>query len=142
MIDYQILKWDSNFFGINVAKITVVNFTKQLKNLIIELEKEGTIGLIYVFSKNKIIDEDCFLSKYNGNLVDEKIFFLKDRLINHSKNINVTEFEQSMNFQSLISLAIQSGKYSRFNVDKNIKKNDFIKLYEKWITNSVEKKNM
>jgi len=44
-----------------------------------------------------------------------------------------------MSSNELEKLSIQSGKYSRYSVDKNIKRDKFEKLYTIWIKRSIGK---
>ena len=41
------------------------------------------------------------------------------------------------NYKKLLNLALLSGQYSRFNTDKNFTKEEFIRLYKKWLSNSI-----
>ena len=51
----------------------------------------------------------------------------------------VKPYASSMRIGDLERLAVQTGEYSRFNVDPNFPKEKFIELYKTWIRNSVRK---
>jgi len=135
---YQILKWDSDFFGIKVAKITEPELTEvDLSNIILDIRQKG-VKLVYWAAS----DEYNFAKKLGGILVDKKTTFAIDL-----KNLNLKDdysdiveaYSPDMNTRELKDLAIQSGKYSRFAVDPNFKREKFIALYETWIKQSISK---
>ena len=137
---YQILNWDSNFFGIKVAKITKLNLsTDNLKNILSEL-KQKSVKLVYWASEKEC---DYEIKQLGGNLVDIKTTFAVDldnlNLPDHDSPSIVEPYSRSMPISDLEDLAIQSGEYSRFAVDPNFKRESFIALYKIWINRSVSK---
>ena len=131
------LEWDSNFFGYNVGKVIVSdykNFNKKEFQSQIE-----NYRLLYVYSKHKII--------INGfKLVDKKITFSQKlsnlRMSNSAFDKEIRTFDKNQDqLNDLKELAIESGVYSRFNIDKNFSNNEFKKLYNEWILSSLSKKN-
>ena len=128
----------SNFFGYNVGKI-VISDPKYFNKLEFQSEIEN-YNLIYVYSKHEV--------NINGfKLVDEKVTFSQN--LSNLKNIG-NEFDKEIRIfnenqdqlNDLKELAIESGVYSRFNIDKNFSNNEFQKLYNEWILNSLSKKNV
>ena len=81
------------------------------------------------------------LKSASGLLVDKKVTFFKE--ISETDNITGSQFIKSYNrdyvSDKLKSIALQSGIYSRFNVDPNFKNREFEKLYTEWISKSVQK---
>ncbi|GAB3328025.1 hypothetical protein GCM10027429_02430 [Marivirga atlantica] len=129
------LEWDSEFFNLEVGKLIIQNSIPS--NFLKELSK---FQLVYIFSENKI-------SEIDDLLVDKKtILTLK---LDDSKEFKVKETNgiiepfdiKKHDTSTLIDLAIQSGIYSRFNLDPNIDDLLFKKLYRKWILNSIDKVN-
>ncbi len=120
------LDWDSDFFGFEVGEIIDDNdlndandfqllILKQIDNKTIEIENfENT------FAETKVI-----FSKKLQNTID-KI------------TISDTDFEP-LQADDLYDLAYESGKQSRFLLDKNFGENKFKDLYKKWIDNSLNK---
>jgi dTDP-4-amino-4,6-dideoxy-D-galactose acyltransferase len=124
------LDWDSEFFGYEVGKLEldiIENF-----NLESFYQESKKFKLVYVFS----ID---FLDFKGFNLVDKKVTLYQEINTKVIANNNMIEsFDIKIhNYQQLKELAIESGMYSRFNIDKNFKNNEFLKLYNRWIENSV-----
>lgn len=137
---FQILDWDSQLFGYKVAKINTPNLeSDKLKKLLSELSRIN-IRLVYWFvdPKNEISNK---AAEYDdGLLVDSKITYIIDidnyhsRAIDHQHIFSYTL--KSLNKQ-LLSLAFQSGSYSRFKLDKNFMRNEYNKLYTIWIEKSL-----
>ncbi|HEY5464292.1 MAG TPA: GNAT family N-acetyltransferase [Hanamia sp.] len=131
--DFEILQWDSDFFNFKVAKIK--NDVLLKGDFFEKLYKEN-VQLAYYSSKTKLTETSN--EYYNLNLVDEKITFLKE--IEISSLMSKTEsYLEKYPGKKLIELAIESGIYSRFNVDPKIGRKKFEELYTQWIIKSVSK---
>ena len=134
MIKY--LEWDSNFLGFRVGSISQLNteiLEHELGNAKLEKYK-----LIYLFAEADCFLSEDFLQKYNGKLVDRKVLYvheLSDQAIaNHDQTNLYTSPEVS---DDLLRFAYESGKYSRFKLDKNFTPEVFTNMYKLWIENSV-----
>jgi dTDP-4-amino-4,6-dideoxy-D-galactose acyltransferase len=133
MILIERVNWDSDFFGYAVGKTTFENekdldldtFRKEAKNY----------KLIYIYSKELI---DCC----EFWLADKKVVLCRGNISMESNTDirnDVQPFNDKIhNLSQLIYLALQSGEYSRFNLDKNFTNNEFSKLYKAWIINSIK----
>lgn len=141
MNNYQKLKWDSELFGYGIAKITSNNLTGDNLNKILKNLAGENIRLVYwsIDPKDRTSNNTALAN--NGTLVDTKITYIK--------NITETLFEKPEFIYSvinhpiptkIISLALQSGLYSRFKNDSHFKNNEFEKLYKAWIENSLNGK--
>ena len=136
---YQILDWDSEFFGMRTAIITPCDLTiQELTDIIWEL-KTRQIRLVYWASKFKHDTET--IKKLSGRLVDLKTTFIIDfktlDLTKFISNRTVEVFTDSQPTEDLYNLAVQSGEYSRFAVDLNFPKTKFVELYKVWIKKSI-----
>lgn len=124
------LEWDSDFFGYTVARLEFENISD------FSYFVSSEYRLIYVFSPKPI-------KQLDSELVDKKACFhtlisLNEETINQSLVIEV--FDKSKHsYEELIELALESGVFSRFYVDRNFINDEYTKLYTKWITNSVDK---
>lgn len=124
------LEWDSRFFDLNVGSLVISQSDIFDFN---EFKKESeSFDLIYIISDYKID---------NFNLVDEKEIF-----INNDISLNGNHFSDTISFSTeihsydqLLNLTLQSGKYSRFNTDKNFKNMEYEKLYTEWLDKSINK---
>lgn len=123
------LDWDSNFFELQIAEY------KTNKSNSVDL---GVLyDLIYVISND---DKQISIKGYSQTFKENKVLFSKNNLI--YKNINnesITSFANTnLSRSELYNLAFESGKYSRFKLDKKFKDEEFKKLYKVWIDNSLE----
>lgn len=133
-LSFKLLKWDSDFFGFKVGEIQgKINSYDSLDALLTTNQSK----LTYYSSDNKISEALISQSIYNIDLVDRKSVYSKS--INYRVKIDdsVSTYKQDHIEEKLLDLAVQSGKYSRFNVDMRIEHTKFIDLYHTWITNSV-----
>lgn len=129
------LKWDTDFFGYEVGKLSL-NDNDLDENLLLN----NDFKLIYIFSNEPLSEE--LVNKHNLFLSDEKI-----DLITNVSNLNLIYFENE-NFielteldDNLLDLTFQSGHFSRFKIDTNFKNNEFEILYTAWIEQSIAHKN-
>lgn len=126
------LDWDSAFFKYPVYKLSLDksdNLNETLESLL-----KTDFKLAYLFSKEKIIQETNLISSCSLNLVDQKVTFGKKNIPNIKKDLNIINNSKYLN--QISKLCIQSGEYSRFNVDKNFHLNEFTRLYEIWGVNA------
>lgn len=130
------LDWDSTFFNYNVGRIIVnENQSINLSEFLLDSKK---YKLVYIFSKLSLLNE---LFK----LVDEKVVLHQELSSNSfdlpSDFFTIKSFDKLIhNRQELEKLALESGIYSRFNIDENFKSGEYNKLYLKWIALSIEEK--
>jgi len=137
---YDILEWDSRFFGIKIAKVNRFNSEDELSYILNEIT-QLQIKLLYFFVEPNDIFSNLLLKKLNANLVDEKLTYILD-----IKNIIVTENNQHVKpywdnelTEELKRISIQTSEFSRFRVDKRIGDELCDKLYLEWINNAVNK---
>jgi len=136
----EILDWDSNFFGIKVCRVNgIISDRNELSDVLKELDKLD-IDLGYYSSPLPLKGLQNISLLYNCNLVDKKITYLKRIIRDVTFNDSVTEFRGEYPDDKLFELAVESGIYSRFNVDRKIGRNKYEELYKQWIINSVSKK--
>ena len=117
------LDWDSDFFNFNVSRIEgLIQKGQDIRNIEF-LMKENNIKLSY-YSTSKELPSYIFeTEKFDIVLVDKKTTYCKE--INPDLRIHksITSINKNTSRKGkLIDLAIQSGVYSRFNVDKRISK--------------------
>jgi len=137
----EILEWDSSFFGYKVGKSTAREISPFLMNNLVEQAGRQGVRLLYVFMNANDYVSQGSAHAVGGKLVDNKVTFnlqIKDREFGNDGHIG--EFMHDYPSDKLIQLALQSGLYSRYKIDRNFKKNEFEKLYTEWIVNSVNKK--
>ncbi len=119
----QKLNWDSDFFGFEIGELiddVSLNNAKDFKLIIV---------------KNKEND----INDFENTFTETKVVFNK-KLVQNISNFEI--FDSDFNpllANDLYDLAFESGKHSRFLLDKNFEENQFKELYKKWIDNSLNK---
>ncbi len=127
------LIWDSSFFGYPVGRIYFES-PKNIDLKSLQLQSKD-YKLVYVFSKEELIDE-------RFQLVDEKVTLTKN--IYNSSSQLIYKYcqpfhDSEINFEQLLELAYLSGQYSRYRLDPNFVNDEFKRLYNEWINKSLKK---
>jgi dTDP-4-amino-4,6-dideoxy-D-galactose acyltransferase len=136
----NILDWDSNFFNLRVCRINGTIKDNNELALVLQELKNLDIDLGYYSSPVPLTVPQNTGQPYDISLVDKKTTYLKPINENAVFSKSITPYTDSYAGDELLELAIQSGIYSRFNVDKKISTVKYEELYREWITNSVTKK--
>ncbi len=132
------LEWDSNFFGFKTGRIDATRFSKKdLAGEFESIKKEG-FKLVYIFTGHDDKPLKEIILNTGGTLTDEKVTYSMniDGMVPLSSEFIRSCFGQEMD-KDLESLAIESGKYSRFRTDQQIPRNKFEELYRLWMKNSL-----
>jgi len=142
MSGFEILKWDSDFFGFKVAKITAKNVNKaELESLLKEL-KTLNVSLAYFAADTKDFLSIEAAESLNGFFTGQKVTYvltLEYSKESHlSKNKKIKKFVEKKPDKDLINLIVDGGKFSRFYLDPKIKNKQYVELHKLWITNSVK----
>jgi dTDP-4-amino-4,6-dideoxy-D-galactose acyltransferase len=138
---YIHLEWDTLFFGYKVAKLFRSDLTtKELQDLLRRLELSD-YHLIYWETLPDDFNAMEAAEQNKGALVDIKTTFCtilnpQNQYENPSEILN---YNAPVIHPDLIDLAWESGKYSRFRKDPNIRVEQFKELYKLWIEKSVER---
>lgn len=134
----QIANWDTNNFGIKVGNLILNDLSRDCIDYAIKKAKEDNYDLLYlkgVSLPNSMLSERI-------KLVDEKIIYtqiVESQLRYEEKHIrSIRHCEIN---SAILSLAYESGKYSRFFIDDNMPPTVFKTLYCKWIENSLNGEN-
>ena len=137
MEEIKFLKWDSDFFGYKVGDVNDVNV--DIVQLLIEAKKLN-YKLLYVrvHPENIVLNLECV--KNSGILVDSKTTYLQKTplQVDISNNKSII-YDEKVITDELMNLSFQSGIYSRYNIDKNFKNNEYKNLYSTWLTKSINK---
>jgi dTDP-4-amino-4,6-dideoxy-D-galactose acyltransferase len=124
----------------NVWKFTGSTLSnKELSEALADLAKVDA-DLVYYSSTDKLTETDNISNNFEIKLVDVKTTYVKQLKENPPASELITPYTKSYPEKELIELAIQSGAYSRFKVDKRFPEASFRELYELWMVNSVTRK--
>lgn len=139
--NYKILNWDSQFFGYKIASIQAKNLKLEDLEEIMTRLRDQNVKLAYCFADPADELSNSSFESFSGLLVDKKVTFFKK--ISETDSFEGSQFIKPFNrdyaSDKLKSIALQSGIYSRFNVDPNFTNREFEKLYLEWINKSIQK---
>lgn len=138
MNDFEILKWDSEFFHLKVVKVQN-DYLSVDPILKLKFFYEENFDLMYYTSKEENI-QNFENQYYDISLVSTRVPLIKK--INNITEIhpNISLYDKLPPDENLISLAHLAGKQGRFGMDSRISKNIYNKIFENWIINSINKK--
>lgn len=137
---FQIIPWDTNFFGYKVARIesNILIHAKDL-NQLEEIYKQD-IKLAYYVSKAPLIQPILKNSMYEVYLVMTRVPIVK-------KLKEINDIHEKIDFYSLdypnedlVKLAQLAGAQGRFGNDPNISEKQCNEIFRNYIINSVNKK--
>ena len=124
--------WDSDFFGLRIAKATVVSEEDIIALSRQEEDLRNHFDLIYLFAETGLV-----IPFENARMVDRKAVFALSAPEHFEASPAITRWDSPIASDTLISLALVSGKYSRFRLDKKFPVGSFERLYTRWIEQSV-----
>ncbi len=144
MVQFQILDWDSAFFGMRVAKILPNRLAVGELEQVISHMRGEKVALAYWASDPNDEESQRAAQVCHGFLADKKTTFVME-LGQNSKPAEdsgwvVEEYTDAIPNSELEHLAIQAGIYCRFRVDRRIPEEKFKELYRLWIRNSTNKR--
>lgn len=133
----ECLDWDSDFFKLRIGKVVIASERERDTLKEISTSIKNSFDLVYVFSSPEVLVDFT-----NCSLVDQKVVYKKDVispiLLSDSR---VLEYKEERVSEDLLGLALYSGVYSRFNLDKNLPEGSYERLYARWIEQSVNQQN-
>lgn len=130
MVDF--LEWDSSFFGLRIGK-AIVSTQKELEELsFLRDSLSEKYDLIYIFAKN-----DITVPVPGSILVDRKVVYTMEITEPSSLDGHLIEYKDQSVSEDLLNLALASGEYSRYKLDKHLPTNSYERLYTRWIEQSV-----
>lgn len=138
---FDLLKWDSDFFGYPVARLTSAVTPIDFPAVQAEL-KHYQIRLVYwsVRPEDAVLQNQ--LEQLGAQLVDKKTTFVK--VLDHQPSVSTTavavgSYAATTLSPELRALAVQAGLFSRFQVDPRIGYDKFTQLYTLWMEKSVRR---
>lgn len=137
-MNFEILNWDSDFFGFKTARIQAPRLTSgQLTDILSEARGEH-VRLAYWAA----VEEAAYdIHALGGLLVDKKVTFeakLDPSMAGVPDAVHpVVKYHTDIPMEIMTNLAEQAGKYSRFARDPHFPRDRFIALYREWIRKSL-----
>lgn len=126
------LPFDSALFGYSVGKCTVAEDWDET----FFLKQAMDYRLVYIFSKKSI------QTLSSGFLpADIKLTFEKNLSLPNRKESEIRAYLGAMT-EELMSLALESGIFSRFKTDPGFRNGEYEKLYRLWIKSALERQEV
>jgi dTDP-4-amino-4,6-dideoxy-D-galactose acyltransferase len=139
-MEHKHLQWDSDFFKFKIAEIKSSKYfePESLTQTVDKLKVDG-YRLIYLYVDPADVSTNELAAAKKWLLADEKTIYTLDLTgISNKNESDISVYSHNYPNDKLMSLAIQSGEWSRFRTDKNFKPDDYKVLYEEWIEKSVQ----
>jgi dTDP-4-amino-4,6-dideoxy-D-galactose acyltransferase len=126
------LPFDSELFGFPVGKYEVGEYWDQDEFL----KQTRCFQLVYLISEHELD-----IKSKDIQLMDVKLVFEKALKSESTFTDNIEVYQGELT-EELISLALDSGEYSRFKVDPRLDQGEFEKLYHIWMRKALEKREV
>jgi dTDP-4-amino-4,6-dideoxy-D-galactose acyltransferase len=129
-MEIKTLAWDSEFFEKKIGEVSLKNGQTVSPDL--------SFDVLYV--KNDV-DFTLDIEGFTEGFYEAKVVFSKSlapRETDASNVVKDTDFDFLA--QDIYELAFESGKFSRFSLDRHFGDGLFQKLYKAWIDNSLNRK--
>jgi dTDP-4-amino-4,6-dideoxy-D-galactose acyltransferase len=136
---YYLLEWDSNFYGMNVARL-VDNSLNHRGVHLLKVLYNNDVDLAYYSSHQELTQDLMDNSLYQIISVVKRIPLIKTASGVYDIHQNISTYEKDYPEPELIKLAQLAGRQGRFSKDPNISKEKCDELFLHWIVNSVNKK--
>lgn len=130
-----IAQWDTDNLGLKIGNLTFETeiSAQSISEARLEAKAEG-YDLLYI--KGVHIPTEFLCD--NLALIDEKTIYIQQKKESFKYNSCTVSALNTNLSEDLLQLAYESGKYSRYNLDKNFPPSTFPTLYKQWIVNSLK----
>ncbi|SKB37099.1 Acetyltransferase (GNAT) family protein [Salegentibacter holothuriorum] len=133
--NFEILDWDSQFFGSKIARINSNISQKHYQQAILELYGEA-VDLVY-FNSAFELKETAY---YSVLKIDEMVELSKELKFKKKFHPKIKFFDQPNATPGMKEQVKRIARQSRFYFDNNIEKSKVYELYDIWLDKSVNKK--
>lgn len=147
----QLLEFDTNLAGFKIAKILPSRLDDTaLSNVLTELKQQNTRLVFWLADSNDLESNQAAIN-YHGFLASQRITYLinltsldNDKIKNCScydleEKYSIELYQDQQVSAELEQLALAAGSYSHFKIDPKFPQELFLKIYQEWIKNSVNK---
>ncbi len=148
---FQILAWDSEKFGVRVARVDGRTESSELIQVARRMKDDGVELAYYTTPESRPPIDDSVATMVDVKLVDTRVTFARPTSVVGTSatgvprgHRDVNEFEIRSRSASdadadLVDLALQAGEHSRFRTDPRIDARIFRSIYTAWLTRSVRR---
>lgn len=130
-MNIRCLDWDSAFFGLRIGRADVSSAAELELLATQEMLLKQQCDLLYVFCPQTVRWQ-----QHNAALVDEKTIYTK-RIVSQTICTQVDVYMGNVPDNDLYRLALVSGEYSRYRLDKWFPEGSYERLYRRWIEQAV-----
>ncbi|GAB3579700.1 GNAT family protein [Hymenobacter daeguensis] len=136
--DIELLAWDSQFLGFGVARLLLHRLAATALRQRVADARQAGLRLLYLVCSPDDALSNAAAREAGATLVDRKVTFAmpieaEAEQLAVSPNI----YPATAATAPLESLALQSGEYSRFRLDKHFAPGTYERLYRQWLHNSL-----
>lgn len=124
------LDWDSEFFGLQIGRVDLQTLDDAVDLALMHYDLKYQYDLLYVFSKDGLS-----FDAIGAELVDEKILYSKI-CEEREKYPDVMLYGLPEPTEPMYNLAMVSGEFSRFKLDKRFPADSYERMYRRWIENA------
>lgn len=135
---YDILDWDTNFFGFKVAKIKNDILQGELAKQYLHILYRENIHLAYYNSKEEV-DFDFDENLYEIQFIVKRFPLLKKDIKKTPMNPKIELYDKDYPEEELITLGQLAGRQGRFGRDPNVGPEKCDEIFRNWVINSVNK---
>ncbi|TQI70402.1 hypothetical protein JM79_1312 [Gramella sp. Hel_I_59] len=137
--NYEIVSWDTNFFGFKVARLQANiiekdNGSEQLKDMY-----SNEVKLAYYVGKSPLNENILNNDFFNIHLVITRVPIVKDLSAIDYSHDKIFSYPVSYPDEELIKLSQLAGAQGRFGKDPNISEQECNDIFKNWIINSVNR---
>lgn len=133
LMEIRTLQWDSDFFGLRIGRADLQTKADALDLRAKQEELKRQLDLLYIFDPNNV-----GFGADGARLMDEKILYSKP-CEPRKQFPEISFYKGAQPNNDLYQLALVSGGYSRFKLDKRLPKGSYERLYNRWIENACSK---
>jgi dTDP-4-amino-4,6-dideoxy-D-galactose acyltransferase len=133
----QPLSWDSEFLGFPVASLVVAGLSVASITAAIANARKAGYRLLYAVATPSEVKEAEALCQGGAWLASHKMTYVISLNLPTTTLLNPAVTDAAIYTPQLESLALQSGEYSRFRLDKHFSPSVFKRLYSRWLHNSL-----
>ena len=137
---YEIVSWDTNFFGFQVARVKANIITKKAGVSQLSELYNDDIKLAYYVGKMPL-DENLLKNDYfDIHRVITRVPIMKNLVEIKYDHDKIFSYSKDYPDEDLIKLAQLAGAQGRFGKDPNISEQQCNDIFKNWIINSVNRK--
>lgn len=141
---FEVLGWDSDVFGFPVARVVASDGTRSLANILQDARQNG-IRLAYLLTEDDQVSRAAVAA--GGEMISERVTFARElttaavqRESRPQEEVAVEKWTGTTPTPEFLQLAREAGRHSRFRVDSSVPDGVFERIYDAWITNSLNGK--